>query len=400
MRVLAISEHYFPIIGGSTNYVFNLCKSLSEIGCEVFLVTIPDDKNPVNEWYTEGAFHVYRLNIPRFLRKERYFPFIIAPKINKIIDEVRPDVIHFVHGFFAPLITRLNQDIKTKPIIWTIQNVPSYEDKLDYFRKIKPLHSLLEPIYLTVADAYGYLALKISRYDLLICVSRKTADAVHARNVPWEKIEIIPNGVDIEFFTSRIQIDPKKLGITGRRPLILTVAGLTPTKGLHFLVDSAKRVVDRYPTALFLIIGPVRSEEYYLGLKRKINSLDLEDNIKIITGVAQDVINKYFSICDVYVQPSLEEGFCMTVLEAMSAGKAVIGTITGAIPQLIKGSGGGILIEPGSSQQLSDTILELLADEEGREEMGSKGHKYVLKNFSWERIAEETLKLYYRVSRE
>ena len=399
MRVLAISEHYFPIIGGSTNYVFNLCKSLSEIGCETFLVTIPDDKNPVNEWYSEENFHVYRLNIPNFLRKERYFPFITASKINEIIDEVRPDVIHFVHGFFAPLITRLNQNIRSKPIIWTIQNVPSYEDKLDYFRKVKPLHSFLEPIYLAIADVYGHFALKVSKYDLLICVSRNTSDAVHARNVPRDKIKIIPNGVDIELFTPKIKTDPEELGIKGRHPLILTVAGLTPTKGLHILINSAKRVVEEHPNALFLIIGPVRSERYYLDLKRRINSLNLEGNIKIIPGVAQDKINKYFSLCDVYVQPSLQEGFCMAVLEAMSCGKAVIGTKTGAIPQLIEESEGGLVVEPGSSRQLRDTLLELLTNDEGRKKMGLKGNKYVAENYSWRKIAEKTLALYRRVSR-
>jgi glycosyltransferase involved in cell wall biosynthesis len=397
MRVLAISEHYLPIIGGSTTYVFNLCRSLSEIGCEVFLVTIPDDENPASKWSINENFHIYRLNIPHMLRKERYFPFFIASKIDKIIEEIRPDIIHFVHGFFAPLVTCLNRKIRSKPIVWTIQNVPSYEDKLDYFRRIKPLHSFLEPIYLNVADIYGHLALRMSKYDVLICVSRSTADAVHARNVPRNKIKIIPNGVDIELFTPKSKSNTEEPGVAEYGPLILTVAGITPTKGLHCLLESAIKVVEEYPSTLFLIIGPVRSEDYYLSLKRMIKKNNLKENVKIILGVDQCKMNMYYSLCDVYAQPSTQEGFCMTVLEAMASGKAVVGTKTGAIPELIRESRGGLLVDPGSPNQLSEALLELLKDDERRKKMGRRGHKYVAENYSWKKIAEETLALYHQI---
>lgn len=396
MRVLIISEHYFPICGGSTTYVHNLCKNLVDIGCEVFLVTIPDPKNPTLKWYNDDSLHVYRLKIPKILRKERYFSLFLALKMNKILEDVNPEVIHFAHGFFVPIVTKFNQKMKEKSIVWTIQNVPPYEHKLDLFNYIKPLNVILEKIYLFVAGLYSRFSLRLFSYNYLICVSEKTAELAMERGVPSDKIRVIPDGVDTDFFTPKEDI-PKireELGFHKYAPIILTVAGIFPHKGLDYLIKIVPRVLKKYPNALFLIIGPVRSNSYFRSLNKTIEESGVSDNIKIIPGVDPSEINKYYAVSDIYVQPSLEEGFCISILEAMSCGKPVIGTRTGAIPKFISESEAGILIEPASSEKIYEAIVRLLGDSREMEKMGLRSRDYMVKNYSWNEIARDTLELY------
>lgn len=396
MRILAISEHYFPITGGSTSYVYNLCKSLSEIGCEVRLVTMPDDKNPVSMWCAEENFHVYRLKIPRVLRKERYFPFFLSLEINRIINEFNPDIVHFTYGFFAPLVTRLNRKVNTKPVVWTIHNIPPYEHALEFLNNLKAVHDILEKIYFVSVDLYGRAALKVVNFDRLICVSEKTAGLVKNRGVNPEKIKAVPNGVPVNPHQNKRKTDSLKsdMNIRNRYPLITTVAGIWPNKGLEYLIQAAPMVLKEYPNALFTIIGHVRSKGYYRRMRALIHRLDLEDSTRIIPGASYEELMDYYAVTDLYVQPSLEEAFCMSILEAMAFGKPVVGSKTGAIPEFIEESGGGVLVDSASSEQIYHGIIELLRDPKKMDEAGKRSRRYVLENFAWKKVAEKTLRLY------
>lgn len=392
MRILVISEHYFPTIGGSTIHVHNLCKNLSKLSCEVYLVTLPDNEHPLLMWYNEENYKVYRLKIPRLLRKERYFPFFLNQKLGGILKEIQPDIVHFAHGLFAPLVTITNPELRKRPVVWTIHNLPPHEHAFEKFTALWPVHALLELVYHRLAEFYGTLSLKIVRYDRVICVSDKTAQLVLKKGVDKEKIKIISNGVDIDFFTD----DSNASEIRKKGPVILTVAGITPHKGQEYLIESIPYILKKYPNALFILIGDIRISSYYKKITKLINEKNIQKNVKIILNVSQEDLRQYYSLADIYVQPSLEEGFCMSVLEAMASGKPVVGTKTGAIPEVLGESQGGIIIEPGSPKEISEAVLNLLSNKEKRKEMGIKARNYVADNFSWSKIAEKTMEVYKR----
>jgi glycosyltransferase involved in cell wall biosynthesis len=394
MRVLVISEHYYPTIGGSTNYVHNLCRFLTRIGCEVYLITIPDREDPVERWYTKDGFQIFRLRIPKSLRKERFFPIFLGRRLGGIISDVNPEIIHFAYGFFAPLVTRTCLRRVSTPILWTIHNIPPLEHTLDTFKNT-PLNRTLERIYFSMGGLYGFLALKLSYYDILICVSEKTANHVMEKKVPLEKIRIIPNGIDTELFSApedsyKIK---EKLNIQNYSPIILTVAGIIPHKGQDYLIRIAPRLLERFPEALFLFVGPVRSRSYFHRLQELIESLNVQDNVMIIPSVEASMIQEYYSAADIYVQPSLEEGFCMSILEAMACEKPVVGTKTGAIPKFIEESGAGILIDRATPTDIYNAIITLLENEKKLRD-GKKARAYVVKNYSWKKIAEMTFQVY------
>lgn len=395
LRVLIISEHYFPIVGGSPTYVHNLCKNLSNLGCEVYLVTIPDDRNPVMEWCKEDGFYIYRLKIPRILRKERYFPIFINRELDYLVKSIKPDVIHIGHGFFIPLITRFT-NIRNYPVVWTVHNVPPKEHKFDFLTQIPILNNILKQIYFKIGDIYSRAIFRIAKYDKIISSSQKTADLLLSKGVARENIKIIPVGIDTDIYNPDLDVSEikKKLKFQDYKNIILTVAGIIPHKGQEFLIRAIPDVLQRYPDTLFLIVGPIRSETYYNELIELIKDLNIEGNVRIFPEVTDAELYNYYQIADIYVQPSLEEGFCISILEAMSFGKPVIGTKTGAIPEFIQKSGAGILIDSESPEQICKAITTILLNPHKTRKMGTQARNYVVENYSWREVAEHTLDLY------
>lgn len=396
MRLLIVSEHYFPIVGGSTTYVHNLCKNLSLLGCEVYLVTIPDDLNPVMEWCKENGFYIYRLKIPQIFRKERYFPLFLYSKIDYLVKAVKPDVIHIGYGFFIPMISRFNRTMQKSPIVWTVHNVPPKEHKFDFLIQIPVFNRVLKQIYFTIGDIYSQLIFKIAKYDEIICVSQKTADLAMTKGVSEKKIRIIPNGIDTDLYDPDLDIIEikKQLGFQDYGSIILTVAGIVPHKGQKYLINAIPNILKRHPDTLFLMVGPIRSETYNDELVKLVRDLDIENNVRIISGLTSNELLNYYKVSNMYIQPSLEEGFCISILEAMSFGKPVIGTKTGAIPEFIQESGAGILIDSESPEQIYEAITAILLNPHKTIEMGEKARKYVVENYSWREVAGHTLDLY------
>lgn len=396
MRILFVSEHYFPIIGGSTTYVENLCKNLAKVGCNVYLVTIPDDLHENEKWRFDEGINIFHLNIPRIWRKERYFPLFLNKKLKGIIEYVNPDIIHIGYGYFSPLITAFNKKMNKIPVIWTVHNVPPAEHKFELFNKIPSLNTILKNVYFASCDVYSKLLFKIVNFDKIISVSQKTADLAIMKGATRENIKIIPNGVDCDSFNPQLDLQKTKdeLNLEKYEYIVLNVAGFIPHKGQNILLNSAPKILQFYPKTVFIMIGPIRSEKYYNELNELITNLRLSDNVKLLSNISSSMLYKYFHVSNVYVQPSFEEGFCISILEGMSYSKPVIGSKTGAIPKFILESEGGILLDSVSSEQISDSIIYLISKPSISNDMGTRARDYVVGQYSWKKIANDTLYTY------
>jgi glycosyltransferase involved in cell wall biosynthesis len=396
MRILFVSEHYFPIIGGSTTYVEKLCKNLFKVGCDVYLVTIPDDLHKNETWSFDEGIHIFHLNIPKIWRKERYFPLFLNKKLKEIIEYVNPDIVHIGYGYFSPLITIFNKEINKVPVIWTIHNVPPAEHKFELFNIIPPLNCILKNMYFTLCDIYSRFLFKIAKYDVIVSVSQKTADLAILKGANRKNIRVIPNGVDSNLYNPHLDLQKikKELNLEKYEYVVLNVAGFIPHKGQNILLNSIPKVLQFYPKTVFIMIGPIRSEEYYNGLNKLIKDLNISNNVKLLSNISSPILCKYFHISDVYIQPSFEEGFCISILEGMSYSKPVIGSKTGAIPEFILKSEGGILLDSVSSEQISNSIVDLISKPSISNDMGTKARDYVVRQYSWKNIANKTLDLY------
>ena len=106
---------------------------------------------------------------------------------------------------------------------------------------------------------------------------------------------------------------------------------------------------------------------------------------------------QYLSICDVFSLPSWEEGFGVVYLEAMAYGKPVIACKNQGISDVVTDGETGLLVEPKDINTLINAIDFLLSNPEEAQKIGEKGRKLVLENYTWEKNAQKTIKIYNEV---
>jgi glycosyltransferase involved in cell wall biosynthesis len=163
------------------------------------------------------------------------------------------------------------------------------------------------------------------------------------------------------------------------------VARLDPQKGLGDLLEAAARV----PDASFVVAGDGPDRE---RLGETARSLGLHDRVCFL-GHRDDVPDLLRS-CDVFVLPSLYEGFPLSVLEAMAAGKPVIATAVGGTPEAVSDGETGFLVPPGDPSALAAAIRAVLSDPVLARRLGSAGRERACRTFSAAEMVRHVVRLY------
>lgn len=394
LGICFLTEHFHPKKGGSSTYTESLTRYLSEIGVRIQVIT-----------YDFGSEHVSSVShreidyicVPSSLRKERFFPIFAFYKTFSVLKNKKIDIIHVGYGFFAIYLGVFMGHIFRKPVVFTIHNVPPREMLVERFSWHTWLHKTFKRFYLWLTEIFGKTTLRLP-YSTLICVSERTSMLAQKVGALKRKVSVIPNGVDVEKFRPL----PKQKMVQGLNLkdniVLLNVAGFIEHKGQKYLVEAMPDLIQKFPNIRLLLVGLTREKKYKQYVLNLIKSLKIEELVHILENVPYDEIADIFNACDIYVQPSLEEGFCISLLEAMACGKPVVGTRTGAIPTFIDASKGGILIWPGSSGEVYKAVIALLSDNEKMKEMGSASRRYAKDNYSWESIAKKTLEEYMKLA--
>ena len=232
--------------------------------------------------------------------------------------------------------------------------------------------------------------------DMVITVSKFTHDQLLGQYPYLQgKIAIVQNGVEFDrnsISKKTIEETRTKFGIP-RRPVILFVGRTNDhRKGLDTLLK-AFAVVARNSSAVLLIVGKGGLEK----MGNIINSQDLVDRIIITGQVDDDVLKTCYMISDIFVCPSRLEGFGLTVLEAMAAGRPIIASNVGAIPELVSDNENGFLVSAENPNEMAERILGLLSDPDLRERFSRNNLHRVGEGYTWSRSAEITLKVYDRL---
>ncbi len=229
---------------------------------------------------------------------------------------------------------------------------------------------------------------KINRnFDYIFCVSRDVYQAVtQAIRVPEEKI-----GIAYPIPVSKESIPVKRLTKDKTSLIIGTLGRLHPVKGLKYLLEAWPLVLKKAPQAKLLIAGP-DSYNYKKVLLKKIQDKYITESISWL-GEIED-IPAYFSKIDIFCTPSISEGFPLSVIEAMSAGKPVIASETGGIPEQVIHMQNGLLFKVGDINAIADAVLYFANNLYKIEEMGKKSIERVVENFNIENSIEKIKQVY------
>jgi glycosyltransferase involved in cell wall biosynthesis len=297
---------------------------------------------------------------------------ITLPRLAKAWDV---EIIH-AHGYKAGLLS-----------LWAgLHNYRRYRLVCTFHNPL-PNHSdiLKNWVTLTSARAIGRIV------DHLIVISRFIEmDTIKRLHLPEGKVTCIYNGIDPVvahelFDTGELK---REWGVPEGRPLIGTIARLIPQKGIQYLIEAAALLKNEAFDFRMLIVGdgPFRQQLEELAV-----GVGVRENL-LFTGFRRD-IPEIFAMIDLFVLPTLEEGMSIAVLEAMRAGKPVIASRVGGVPEIVTKET-GILIRPADPKALAAAIQQLWSDAETRKRMGDAGREQVTNDFTLNKMAEKHYYLY------
>jgi glycosyltransferase involved in cell wall biosynthesis len=235
---------------------------------------------------------------------------------------------------------------------------------------------------------------KYKQVDAAICSSNAIRGMVIEDGIPEDAAFTVHEGVQVE----RIQALPtadvcKELWLPPGSPTVGNIGALVAHKGQRYLVDAAPAIVRALPDTRILIFGEGQSRP---ALTRQIRQLGLEHRVSLV-GFRPDILSLLKGL-DLFVMSSVTEGLGTSILDAMAASKAVVGTTAGGIPEAVERGVTGLLVPPHNADALADAILRLLKDEPLRRRMGEAGLERVRRMFNADRMVDETLAVYERVA--
>ncbi|HXF69541.1 MAG TPA: glycosyltransferase family 1 protein [Thermoflexus sp.] len=173
----------------------------------------------------------------------------------------------------------------------------------------------------------------------------------------------------------------------GHRRLILHVGHCQPRKNLERLLMALALLADRKVNFLFIQVGGVFSQDQ----QRLLESLGLGEKVRQITQVSEEELVGLYNAADVFVLPSLYEGFGFPVLEAMACGTPVVASNVASLPEVVGDA--GLLVDPRDPQAIADAVASILSDPALARELRRRGLERA-RMFQWENTARETLKVY------
>jgi glycosyltransferase involved in cell wall biosynthesis len=236
---------------------------------------------------------------------------------------------------------------------------------------------------------------KYRQVDCFICASEAIRQMLIGDGVPPARTVTVHEGIDLEHVDAAAPASlHEELWLPHHAPIVGNVAALVPHKGQRHLIEAARLVLPQVPDARFVIAG---EGELRPALERQIKEHHLEKHV-LLAGFRPDVLSLHKAF-DILVMSSITEGLGTSLLDAMAAGKPVVATRAGGIPEVVVDGETGFLVPPRDHGAMATAIVKLLKDDGLRRRMGEAGRTRACTMFSAERMVKDTLHVYERVKK-
>jgi glycosyltransferase involved in cell wall biosynthesis len=374
--VIAVTNFYFPTIGGISTYIHSLHNELIKKGIDTKIVQFPLKfrklENALKNKYLKKTVHVSF--VVAFIAYTELL--ILRYKITQ-----RRIVVHSHSASFCLVASALSKVLGTK-VVHTFHSPSTSSSRiLEYFSPM---------------------------VDALIFVSKATQEQYQKHSkIKNKNILIIPGGVDDVIFYPRNETEcallrqkyKDKIGVCETDKLILFVGRVVEDKGVLPLVKSIAIAKEQIPNVKLIIVGPYnRSKaqiEFYQRLKEVIVQLHLNESIFFAGVVSNEIMIDLYALCDISVCPSIwQEPLGIVVLEAMASGKPVIATNAGGLPHLVTNGKTGYIVEANNHIELATKMIELLRNDELRIRMGDNARVYAEQFYSIKVMTDKYMQLY------
>lgn len=302
--------------------------------------------------------------------------FLDVRQARKIIDELRPDVVHAHEiGLRGDIATQVSPDT-----VVTVHGLVHLETKLQARASVKERvrYYLVEAMVKRVLRR-AKAVISISEYD-----ARALAGLVRGAHIS------IANPTAPDFFA---------LDSSGpTEPRLLFAGVLSPRKNPEGLLTAFALAVRQVPHARLRIVGPQPDAEYARGIREQCTALGLEEHVEFVGMVDNDRLRTEIAEARAVVLFSHEETSPTILAQAMAAGKPVLASRVGGIPEMVREGETGYLIEPQDAPALAERMVQLLENQDLATDLGKRGHVLALEKFEPDAVARRTVETYLQVA--
>lgn len=363
MKILMLNYEYPPLGGGAAPVTKQLSEELVRIGHTVDVVTMGFNDLPQKE--SINGVNIYRVPCIRKKREmctthEMLSYCISATRLAKELMKTKKYDLNHTH-FIIPtgIVSYLNR--KRIPYIVTLHgsDVPGYNpDRFAY------QHMLAKPFWKKI----------IKNSSCMTSPTSHLKDLMLSEYSEAKKVEIIPNGINPGQFTPK-EKDNK----------ILVVTRLFERKGVQYVIEAMKHI-DGYKLTI-CGNGPYRKT-----LEKQISELGLTDRVNLLGYVNDEKLKEEYETSAIFVLPSSSENFPVVLLEAMASGCSIVTTNVTGCPEVVGDS--ALLVRPKSSEDIAQALTTLTQNYILRRELGIRARIRVENDYSWDKIAENYVRIY------
>jgi glycosyltransferase involved in cell wall biosynthesis len=300
------------------------------------------------------------------LGKARYL--ISARRVKRLVYDLQPDLLHALHltsyGFLGALAG-------FRPFLLSVWGTDILEAP-----SLTPFHRWITRYALARADcitATGlHLAAETTRYA-----------------PPRAPVTVVPYGVDMDHFELATRTPSDKV-------VIGTVSRLSPEKGVRYLVEAFSQLKQRYGERVSLQIagdGPEQAK-----IEALITELDIGQSVELRGWIDHARLPDFLQGLDIFVLPSVWEGFGVAAVEASATGLPVVATNVYGIPDAVRDGLTGLLVPPRDSKAISQSLATLIESPSLRRWLGQAGREYVARHYSWQANTAQMASIYERLT--
>ena len=396
MKIAMVSEHASPLAalggvdaGGQNVHVAALSAALARRGHDVRVYTRRDDTALPDRVQVGPRLEVVHVQAgpPRRFPKDELLPFMgeLAAGIARDWDPWRPDVVHahfWMSGLAALEAAVSAGPASAVPVVQTFHALGTVKRRHQGDADTSPHErTWLEP-------AVG------RSVDHIIATCSDEVFELKAMGIDTAKVSIAPCGVELELFTAKGAIEPRR-----RRHRILSVGRLVPRKGVDVVIQALALLRQAgWPDTELLVVGGTGNsgpdaDPEVARLSRLASELGVGRQVEFRGQVPRHAMPAIFRSADAVVCTPWYEPFGIVPLEAMACGVPVVAAVVGGLADTVADQRTGIHVPPRDPQATAEALASLLASPELRAGLGAAGVVRAAR-YSWDRIAADTEKAY------
>jgi glycosyltransferase involved in cell wall biosynthesis len=387
-RICLLTETYHPLVGGGETQASTLAEGLVGLGWQIFILTRRHDAALPRQEIVDGV-PVYRIGPSGAAHWKKWGLLLsVAPALWRLRRQY--DLI-FVSGFRVVGLTAvLLAKLLGKKVVLKADSLGEMSG--DFFTGGLARFGL-HPNSLLFRAFLGLRNRILRRADRFVAISTVVAEELQAHGVSAGQIERIPNSVDNGRFHPVSEPEKlalrRQLGLPVEAQIVIYTGRLVRYKGLPFLLKVWREIQAQFNDAYLLLVGAggLDIDNCEAELRDYIAAHQLQESVGL-TGNVRNVA-QYLQAADIFVFPTENEAFGISLIEAMACGLAVVSTAVGGVKDLVNHEGNSLVIETGNQQQLQRAIDLLLVDQTVRGRLADRAHRDIMLLYSDDRVLQQ-----------